>query len=91
MYDYHVAAVPNNIALATVKPNHPNPPPNLTIYPQLHGSEHNKVNYGTVFCNEPATGEAIKIYPGLTHVLKAQSKNLLTIPKTVKDVTPSHQ
>jgi len=41
-------------------------------------------NYGTVFCKEPTTGEAVIIYPGLTHLLKTQSKNFLTIPKTVK-------
>jgi len=79
---YHMQlAVPNHIALVTVEPNHPNQPQNLTIYPLLHGSLQNRDNYGTVFCKKPVTGEAIKIYPGVTHLLKTQSKNFLTIPK----------
>jgi len=76
-------ALPGHITLSTIEDNHPNKPPQVTVYPLLHGCLQSLTNYGAVFCKQPATGDSIKIYPGLTHVLKAQSKNFLTLPKTV--------
>ena len=82
------AGLPSHITLSTIKESHPHKPPQVTVYPLLHDYLQNLTNYGTVFCKQPVTGESIKIYPGLTHVLKAQSKNFLTLPLGIQVIEP---